>query len=490
MVLVELCFPAGRYHATGWGRHVNEGVPEWPPSPYRLVRAVYDAWKRKRPGWEQVRVERILAALSSSPPRFRLPEASVSHTRAYLDKNTGDGSDRTLIFDAFVVLPPRAAVLVGWPDLDLDPAQQSDLGELLAQLNYLGRSESWIAGRLLPRTTAVHFNCAPVGTEIPVPDSEVVAVASPVPRHQYEERPFTVSRPRGRSAAALSWMQAIAFSTADLLASRCSGPPSMSHIDYLRPRFCTGPVRQRRVSATGAQVHGVLYALESKVLPLVTDTVVMSERARVKLMGIHKKLIGAPGLVSPKFSGKDVNGKPLTGHRHAFLLPCDTNRDGRLDHLLVVCREPFDELERLALDALDSLWQAGGRPDIRCLPVRWGSLESLLRPVRRLMSLTPFVPARHYRRGRGPHADWVTGELVRECRNHGLPEPIKAVPTAGVVVSGGRMLRWLEFRRSRREEATRLGYGFELEFPAPVRSPVALGYACHFGLGLFGAVGE
>ena len=51
MLVIELTFPSGRYHATAWGHHVNEGVPEWPPSPYRLVRALYDVWKRKRPDW-------------------------------------------------------------------------------------------------------------------------------------------------------------------------------------------------------------------------------------------------------------------------------------------------------------------------------------------------------------------------------------------------------------------------------------------------------
>src|SRR5690606_34470106 len=36
-VLVE--FPGGRYHAPPWGHHVNEGQIEWPPCPWRLLRA-------------------------------------------------------------------------------------------------------------------------------------------------------------------------------------------------------------------------------------------------------------------------------------------------------------------------------------------------------------------------------------------------------------------------------------------------------------------
>ena len=39
----------------------------------------------------------------------------------------------------------------------------------------------------------------------------------------------------------------------------------------------------------------------------------------------------------------------------------------------------------------------------------------------------------------------------------------------------------------RRSTAT--GYGFRVEFPEPVRGPIAVGYGAHFGLGVF-APGE
>ena len=49
MTTIRLVFAAGRYHGTPWGRHVNEGVPEWPPSPVppAALRALYDVWQRK-----------------------------------------------------------------------------------------------------------------------------------------------------------------------------------------------------------------------------------------------------------------------------------------------------------------------------------------------------------------------------------------------------------------------------------------------------------
>src|SRR5437588_8022303 len=82
-VTLKLTFPAGRYHATPWGRHVNEGVPEWPPSPWRLLRALVAVWKRTCPEVAEESVRRVLEALVS-PPRFRLPAFRVAHTRHYM----------------------------------------------------------------------------------------------------------------------------------------------------------------------------------------------------------------------------------------------------------------------------------------------------------------------------------------------------------------------------------------------------------------------
>lgn len=57
------------------------------------------------------------------------------------------------------------------------------------------------------------------------------------------------------------------------------------------------------------------------------------------------------------------------------------------------------------------------------------------------------------------------------------------------VQHGGRPLRPLHFHRFRRKsglvQPDTLGRLIELRFAQPVRGPIALGFACHFGLGLF-----
>jgi CRISPR-associated protein Csb2 len=168
-----------------------------------------------------------------------------------------------------------------------------------------------------------------------------------------------------------------------------------------------------------------------------------------------------------------------------YIMPQDCDGDGRLDHMLIICSASLDRTEQVALDRLETIWQSHGRPDIRLIPIRWGSTEKLLQPAQHFLSATPLVLTRHHRRGRGDFEEWLAAEICREAGHHGLPQPshIKFLPKLSH--AGGRSHRWLEFRRNRKDDQVRPGYGFELEFSEPVAGPFAIGYGCHFGLGQF-----
>ena len=493
MLLVKLNFLAGRFHATPWGRHVNEGVPEWPPSPYRLVRTLYDTWCRKRPDWPADRVEPLLEALASAAPLFRLPPAAASHTRAFLSTNQKDETARQLIFDAFAALDPSDSVLMAWPDVRLDERRTEDLDELLSLVNYMGRSESWVSASIVRETMAVVWNCRPEARQLSFVDAELVPVACPEAAEQYGRQPYVPTNPGRlpRSTSSdktqdepLPWLSALAWSTGEWLASRRNEPPAFRSVTYARSRRCF-EVNPRPKKRRRRVVNGVLYALESKVMPSVVSTLELAERVRRKLMGIHKGIVGDPSKVSCQFSGKNASGRPLTGHQHVYILPLDRDQDGRLDHLLVACKQPLDHKEQIALDRLQSLWQTDRKPDIRCTPIRWGTLDDLFEPARCFTSATPFVPPRYYRQGRGEYGDWLAQELAREAEYHGLPRPARVTPVSRLVCRSNRTIRWIEFRRNRKEDPNRIGFGFELEFHNPVTGPIVLGYGCHFGLGQF-----
>jgi len=110
--------------------------------------------------------------------------------------------------------------------------------------------------------------------------------------------------------------------------------------------------------------------------------------------------------------------------------------------------------------------------------------ENRLRtPARVVASTTPFVAARHWRKGRGTWGEFLAGEVRRECRNHNLPEPLRVEMLARTP----GLFEWVEFRRNRKDETPGAGYGFRIEFPEAVPAPFSLGYGCHFGLGQFAA---
>ncbi len=112
-----LTFPLGRYHATPWDRHVNEGTVELPPSPWRLLRTLYAVWQTRCPDLPQETVHPLLADLAA-PPTFYVPAHGISHSRHYYLDDKFDpqkrgprplaqriGRDRTL--DAFAVFGPE-----------------------------------------------------------------------------------------------------------------------------------------------------------------------------------------------------------------------------------------------------------------------------------------------------------------------------------------------------------------------------------------------
>ncbi len=151
-VTLKLTFPGGRYHATPWGRHVNEGVAEWPPSPWRLLRALVATWKRKCPDLSEEQVRRVLTQLLPAP-RFHLPPARVAHTRHYMPWEKKGPADRTLVFDTFVAVGRDDPVRIHWPEAKLSEEDAAVLARLAENLTSLGRAEGWVQAELSPRRT-------------------------------------------------------------------------------------------------------------------------------------------------------------------------------------------------------------------------------------------------------------------------------------------------------------------------------------------------
>ncbi len=315
----------------------------------------------------------------------------------------------------------------------------------------------------------------------------------------------------------------LCMETAALHKDGWSDPPGSRWVPYARQRDCfkVEPAPERNI----AQHHNTpfqiaRFALDSTVLPLVTETLPVAESARRGLMDWYGRLCilpdGSKGR-SPIFSGKDADSEPLRGHRHAYYLPTDEDEDNRLDHLTILATAGFSSNELKALDRLRELksWEQeqSGHP-LRVLLLGLGRLDDYqpwpLAPSRAWVSATPFVAPR-YPKSNGRKRDpeeirasptaFLTAVLREELSRLIERRPdlrsvslasIEIVPVTnehGVFQVGPRRLRPIQFQRFRQKPGDdggrRPAGAFRLIFPCPVGGPICLGHSSHFGLGLF-----
>ena len=197
---------------------------------------------------------------------------------------------------------------------------------------------------------------------------------------------------------------------------------------------------------------------------------------------------------SEVITGKHPDGTPLEGHQHAHYFATDEDHDGHIDHITIYASRGYDEGDLEALGSLRTIFRSGNRPEVRMVLTGLGGQDllsevSIFAEERRWGSVTPFSLPRFPNRGGGKPPrprDLPEGQLIRELKNRGLPEPVSIKRTEGYQVEGRPPVRWLEFHSTRYNGKSGNGLaGFEIEFAEPVRGPIAVGFACHFGLGLF-----
>jgi CRISPR-associated protein Csb2 len=247
------------------------------------------------------------------------------------------------------------------------------------------------------------------------------------------------------------------------------------------------------------------------VLPPVTETLPLAEQARRALLSKCKYLARRdhPGLAdadiwrqSPAFWGKDDDGRPRTGHQHAFFLPADEDGDGRLDHLTVFAPMGFNALECLAMHHLRRL-PLGEGDSLQLLLIGVANPDDFRSPLLTesniWTSATPFIVTR-YPKLRGTKRDYPEDYASpRIFARHVLRQELGRRPDLPQVelieaeeFIGARRLWPIQFKRFRSKRGDdggrRPAGAFRITFASPVRGPLCLGHSCHFGLGLFAPV--
>ncbi len=533
MPTLQLRFPGGRYHATPWGHHVNEGQIEWPPSPWRLLRAVI-ACGFATQNWSEIPqvARRLLEKLAAILPSYRLPQTSAAHSRHFMPIGILDnGREKTtLVFDTWANVG-NETMEIHWP-CELGHDEANMLGKLAACLGYLGRSESWVEAELIETgsSTGNNFDAFPHdGNRRLGAQWEQISLLAAVPPDAYANwrRQMTdqvigqFPLPEGKKKPPAKLLKeranAIEPYPKDLLdclikdtawwkRHRWSQPPGSQRVIYWRRGDALEVGVPTRISGPRAErVSMMLLALTSpsgnpSALPPCRRTLPQAEL-------IHRAIVSraAKGcrVECPELMGRDKRGKPLQeGHRHAHILPVDLDSDGHLDHILIYSPMGLGEVAQQAIRTLRRTWTKGGAGELQLGVAGAGDLDALrslppplnrrveqiLAPrkgSRTWISVTPFVPPR-FVKARG--ANTLMGQVNAELASRALPcaEQVDELPWNAERLP----LRHFVRRRGRGSAPppADIGYAIRLRFAKPIVGPLALGYASHFGLGLFESV--
>lgn len=502
MVAIDIRFVAGHYHATPWGRHVNEGEVEWPPSPWRILRALIFTWHQKAShDVDRQTMVDVVTKLASSLPHYALPRASSAHTRHFMPVYSGS---TTKVFDARHVIDHNDTLVVAWPDVELSESEREALRVLSERLGYLGRAESWVEARLADSGDAGETPVRPV-TEGEAVDGDVVRVLAPESPAafaawrvlQQGDAKSGKSKKKGDGLPA-TLFDALMADTGDLRKAGWSQPPGSRFVEYARPRQRVVSMPPARIGRPVMLPTVARYCVASAAPPSLREAVSVAER-------VHTSLVArSDGL--PVFSGKN-QGDVLAGHGHVHIF-CEANAGRGISHITLYAPMGFDEAAQRALGGLREVWGRGGHELLLVLlgvgqPSDFAGLNQragqcpLFAESRVWVSRTPFVPTRHPKSSRGGeprldelglHIGGAEHDLRRLLAEAGFPEPVAVSPVPSTSL-GGHRTSWLDFRTERARGDGRRGMthgrGFRLEFDQPVRGPIALGYGSHFGLGLF-----
>lgn len=560
-IVLRQVFPLGRFHATPWKVNpFDDPYGEWPPSPWRLVRAVVARWYQ----WareaefppQPEELDALVRALSTSTYRFHLPEhahrgsplrqyqpislemspPNYKRFRAtFASGSLSEEAERELESAGAVIVERRPSLVVevkkkkkkeaveqiigspvgSWQGLDPDAGLRAYTTSLV-QDNYwcvpcgedgavwwFVEGDEWTnelvaaLDRCLERIT--YFGRAETLTRISRAGG---GVAIPRPNCVLSER-----RSRGMvpvlSVAPDASRADVERVTDDPQVAGRSDPPGAQRMYAVRPGRHPARELPRRPSVR-KDCHLLQFAIgwnvapEPRVIVRLTSRfrgAVISDLVRLKTGDQQAIWSRAPAHVRAEIgemTGKDADGKPLTGHRHAEFF--GWFEDG-LATRLIVWREgrPFDEDEQTAIlraAARDLSWgfasSQGHEWRVRLVP-----LDRAVPPppgfdgaVARLWeSVTPYVPPRHrLRRGRERPGESVTAQIRRELAFRGVPGADRVV--AGVVAP-----EWVAVHIPRTQGkgalGDRRGYRVRLRFPEPVIGPLRLGHSSSFGLGLF-----
>jgi len=470
MIYIRIQFHTNQYQACAWGNLHAEGVIDWPPAPWRILRSIAaGAYNVNLSEKYQPILKALLHKLASAQPSYTLPPTTyIQHRspRPQVNLKTAKvGSGKTLYSAGLLMSNQQHDLYVHW-SVTLAEIEELVLGLCLSGLTYFGRKESVATLSLVETAPAPNAEPDAQGTRI-------VAIADP-----------------------------------DLNADTLWNALNLSaHENYGVNRSAVFPgIRWATYRINQHQLQVQQQADEQQRTPSVTLAVSGSPKLPFNLAlllthRLHQVLISY--CPAPIFTGQEM-GEPSRKHGHT-IFQCLPDRTGRYIEQVRLYSYSGYSSEALAAIASSSKLPGVARGyDISLAIADLGSNE---KAAEDWISSTPFFLSRfpavrrgkprmlseHYQKDGPEHQvlqylqylPWLNlqgtptyqeheGNLVL-CLDDEVAAIVSCQPFPG-------FWKW-ESECRQGKKAGRVGYQVRLKFATMVTGPIILGYAAHYGLG-------
>ncbi|HLI83766.1 MAG TPA: type I-U CRISPR-associated protein Csb2 [Bryobacteraceae bacterium] len=545
MTAIKIIFPWGRYYAHPWGLNpVRLREAEWPPSPWRLLRALASAWFRCHPGCALSQdAAELIETLGRALPEIGFGKVTFGQTVHY-QPNYGATADRaearyknTRHENHFAAV--HGQVVFRWSGVELSLAQQGLLTEMLEEMSYLGRAESICQAE--PITVAEIESVSGIGWCRPNSGRKISARCRDVFCPNPEDFRVTDLWARRADNPSVESEEAPKHLVNALLSSdmKVDGAKWVSYEmpdDWPAGRV----VRQAQIQKKGQQsvndgpriARYLRFSLQCRVPIHSKFTVPLAEQFRSEASRYFLQRFGGDQTSFALFGHQEDRPPDIIGeHQHAFYLPTRsfTDRDdlgwpSSITELHVWCPYGLTSAEtQILLRVQRLIWKDGRYPvrpvltamglePPRDIPLATGTTKS-----RVWRSETPFVPPRHFLRASGrmresesPEQQLIaclrqagitaSGEIRRIGLSEEQPEIVGSLPPMplwsivrapagerGPFRDGIVLAAHVNGAAMKPEQnCQRIGFFMEVSFDTEIAFPMpAVGHSNHFGLGVF-----
>jgi len=469
MIHIKVLFHTNQYQACAWGNHHSEGVIDWPPAPFRILRSLVAGQYNVELSEKHLPTfKTVLHKLAAVLPSYTLPPiAYIQHRspRPQVNPKTAKVEPGKTLYSAGMLMSSTENELyIHWP-VDLSEVEELVLTLCLEGITYFGRKESVASLSLVEDAPIPNTEVNPKGTRI-------VTIADPA-----------------QDAEAL-WKSLNLSAQENYAEDRSAVFPGIKQITY--------QMKEPALPPRGAQ-----YQTKSVTLSVTASSKLPFNQSLKLTHRLHQALVSH--CPAPVFTGQEM-GEYAKDHDHT-ILQCVPDRSGRyVEQIQMYCHWGYAPE---ALAAISTAIRYGLKGVTRGCDVSL-AIADIGRKEEAFTnweSVTPFFLVRcpavrrgkprmlteHYQKDSPEHQVLQYLQYLTWLGLRGIPTYREQEDGLTLFLDGkfAAIVQCKEFDRfwtweadcRRGKKVGRKGYFVQIQFATPVIGPIAIGYAAHYGLG-------